>query len=418
MGTAYEDLNLDENPCIVPPCGHIISVESLDAHQGMKGYYVFSEEPGKENMIVGMKPAEPLTESESKRCPVCRGPLNDIQRYVRILKRRWIDEATKKFIAWAHSNFLPLADEIMQVETKLRNSQENEETNAAAEALSLELRGPNNEQINKITKLVRLDRRYQEILRLRRKVWQFLAKVDESEQPFQRIHALVEDVRKQRGIATDLKGDPTLLQVRHRLMTTLLLFRCDYAIICQFLNVSVREAGSWVVTVDFSINRKYCEKLVAESQQRTQPAIAVEGHIFWARFAALECGGKEGYEELSTQARDHLRLARNICEQFPGQTGGLVTEVEDVTKMLQESTFYLPVSNEERAEVYAAMALELRGTGHWYYCANGHPFTIGECGMPMEEAMCPQCGSLVGGRQHEIVPGVTQARDLDDQFAR
>jgi len=61
--------------------------------------------------------------------------------------------------------------------------------------------------------------------------------------------------------------------------------------------------------------------------------------------------------------------------------------------MLRDSTFYMPVSNEEKAAVYAAMAHDFRGTGHWYYCENGHPFTIGECGMPMETSQCPQCGS-------------------------
>jgi hypothetical protein len=38
----------------------------------------------------------------------------------------------------------------------------------------------------------------------------------------------------------------------------------------------------------------------------------------------------------------------------------------------------MPASNEEKAAVYAAMAHDSRGTGHWYYSENGHPFTIGE----------------------------------------
>jgi hypothetical protein len=52
-------------------------------------------------------------------------------------------------------------------------------------------------------------------------------------------------------------------------------------------------------------------------------------------------------------------------------------EAVDVEKMLHDSTFYMPVSNEEKAAVYAAMTHDFRGTGHWYYCENGHPFTIG-----------------------------------------
>ncbi|EEP82922.1 predicted protein [Uncinocarpus reesii 1704] len=418
MGTTYADTNLDENPCIIPQCGHIISMESLDAHQGMGQYYVISEEAGKGDTIMGLKPSEPLSESESKRCPVCRGPLNTTRRYARIVKRRWIDEATKKFIAWAHKSFLPLAEKMMELQTQLAKQKKSKDSSPLVDVIDVKLKGSNNEQINEIVKIVRPDKRYQEILKLRRNIWRFLARVDESEQPFQRIYALVEDVKRQRGIAANMENSPTLLQVRHRLLTTALVLRCDYVIIGHFLTVTVCEAKTCQISVDFSMTRRYCEKLAHESQQRTQPAIAVEGHILWARFAALECGRKEDADELLIQAKEHLRQAHTICEKFPGQTAGLVTEISEVDKMLRSSTVYLPVTNAERAAVYAAMALELQGTGHWYYCVNGHPFTIGECGMPMEEAMCPQCGSLVGGRQHEVAEGVTRARDLDDQFGR
>ena len=28
----------------------------------------------------------------------------------------------------------------------------------------------------------------------------------------------------------------------------------------------------------------------------------------------------------------------------------------------------------------------------WYKCPNGHLYAVGECGRPMEEAVCPECG--------------------------
>lgn len=52
-----------------------------------------------------------------------------------------------------------------------------------------------------------------------------------------------------------------------------------------------------------------------------------------------------------------------------------------------------------------------------YTCANGHPFTIGECGMPMEEARCPQCNALIGGTEHQAVEGVRHAADLENELA-
>ena len=36
MQTTYAEINLNENPIIVPACGHIITVESMDGHMQMK----------------------------------------------------------------------------------------------------------------------------------------------------------------------------------------------------------------------------------------------------------------------------------------------------------------------------------------------------------------------------------------------
>jgi hypothetical protein len=179
------------------------------------------------------------------------------------------------------------------------------------------------------------------------------------------------------------------------------------------------SASSSRIQVDLSMNRKECENLMAESESRNQPGNYVEGILYWARFLTLERSFAEPGSELTQlldKAREHLQLAHEICDEYPGQTAGVRNEVEEVEKMLRDSTFYMPVSNEEKAAVYAAMAHDFRGTGHWYYCENGHPFTIGECGMPMETSQCPQCGSPVGGHDHQAIGGVRPATDLERQF--
>ena len=121
---------------------------------------------------------------------------------------------------------------------------------------------------------------------------------------------------------------------------------------------------------------------------------------------------------LVDRAHDHLHLARTNCNMHPGQTAGMLSEVSEAEKMLRDATFYAPVTNAEIAAVYAAMAQSFQGTGHWCYCANGHPFTVGECGMPMETARCPQCGATVGGTHHQPAAGVTRAADLETGFGR
>lgn len=118
-------------------------------------------------------------------------------------------------------------------------------------------------------------------------------------------------------------------------------------------------------------------------------------------------------EILKQKARAHLDSAQKLCDNFPGQTKTVAPEVDAVRKMLENS-----VSSSEMRMVVAAMEKEFSGTGHWYYCVNRHPFTIGECGMPMEMARCPQCGAAIGGQRHRTTDGVTHAHDIEQEFGR
>lgn len=75
------------------------------------------------------------------------------------------------------------------------------------------------------------------------------------------------------------------------------------------------------------------------------------------------------------------------------------------------------MTTEEIEAIKKAMLSGPRGiashSGHWYNCVNGHPFAIGECGMPMELARCPECGANIGGQHHQAVQGVTRAEDME-----
>ncbi|XP_049324067.1 E3 ubiquitin-protein ligase rnf213-alpha isoform X2 [Astyanax mexicanus] len=52
-----------------------------------------------------------------------------------------------------------------------------------------------------------------------------------------------------------------------------------------------------------------------------------------------------------------------------------------------------------------AIAQQAMGPLQWYFCAQGHPCSVGECGQPMERSRCPDCGSEIGGIDHRPVAG-------------
>lgn len=71
----------------------------MDGHIEIAKYYTISDNTNGENPIIGLKSRSvPFSTLELKNYPIYRIPLRNINRYSRIVRRAWIDEATKKFI--------------------------------------------------------------------------------------------------------------------------------------------------------------------------------------------------------------------------------------------------------------------------------------------------------------------------------
>ncbi|XP_074870414.1 E3 ubiquitin-protein ligase RNF213 isoform X2 [Carettochelys insculpta] len=62
-------------------------------------------------------------------------------------------------------------------------------------------------------------------------------------------------------------------------------------------------------------------------------------------------------------------------------------------------------------------AVNWEGMKHlrWYLCPNGHPCTIGECGRPMEQSRCVDCGATIGGSHHVPVTGFQGVQNFTDR---
>ncbi|XP_054463285.1 E3 ubiquitin-protein ligase rnf213-alpha [Anoplopoma fimbria] len=72
---------------------------------------------------------------------------------------------------------------------------------------------------------------------------------------------------------------------------------------------------------------------------------------------------------------------------------------------------FLPTMPEDMLVV----AQQAMGPLQWYYCPNGHPCTIGECGQPMEKSICLDCRVEIGGLEHVPVKGFQAAQLLGDR---
>ncbi|OAP63432.1 hypothetical protein AYL99_02659 [Fonsecaea erecta] len=407
----YHEINLDDSPCIIPPCGHPLTVQSMDGQMEMSKHYATD---GTNIRITDS--SIPFSKDELKVCSNCRGSLRTISRYGRIVRRGLIDDATKKFISAANRQYVSLCESVYQHQAKLAESIK--DVRSLGNGMNLEkltLSGGRKEQIKLIFEAAH-NTRYSLIAKTRSQVNKYLRQVDVEEQPFKRVWDMVQFARRQGKTGSDVEFDHTIIQTSQTLQGESLLLRCELVILSDFLVVF----GSALKDVNLDSTKVDCLKLLVASQEARYPAVEVEAHTFYAQCCLAErtySSRREIMTAVTNEATEHIEAAKQVCARHPGSTRTVVGEVKKVEEMLKSSTFTTVVSDTEWKSVINAMASEFRGSGHWYTCANNHPFTVGECGMPMETARCPQCGAPVGGQNHTPAEGVRHATELENRFS-
>ncbi|KAH1408554.1 hypothetical protein KXV95_005883 [Aspergillus fumigatus] len=422
LGETYENINLDENPCIFPRCGHFLTMESMDGQMALQEHYELDEQ----GRPMSIKDAtRPFSMNDIKTCATCRGSLRDLARYGRLVRRALLDESTKKFILYLNREYVPLEEELAR---QVKVMQETEVANRKGPVWPdhLPLEGSIQQNIRTMTELVHHTSpgRWKDITKLRSKVVAYRKRVALDEQPYDRVRSMVENAKRRKKTDGDFDFDDTILQSKGLLLAIALNLRLDIALLTDFLSVKDRassQTGKITVSISLQDARDECATLISLAGSSGRIRQQAEGYTFLAHLHALErsqASSPQAAETRLREGREAAAHARSLCVQHPTPTRGLLPDIETIDRMLRDSTFYAVVTNEERMAVVAAMAREFHGTGHWYYCRNGHPFTIGECGGAMEQTACPECGEPVGGRAHRVAEGVTRADDLEMAFGR
>ncbi|KAL4779073.1 hypothetical protein BJX76DRAFT_365548 [Aspergillus varians] len=422
LGELYREIDLTENPCIFPQCGHFLTIESMDAQMDLKKHYIVGE---KERPVAIASSSQPFAIDDIRTCATCRGSLRSLSRYGRLVRRALLDEATKKFILYLNQQYIPMAQDLPRRLSQLHSREGSARTAMGVYQANMEIRiegSPENQVQLMSSHINRCDKqRWKELVTLRHRITQYKKIVKEEEQPFNQVRNMVEDARRRKRVTGDFEFDENVLQTKGHLQAVSLLLRLDTALVADFLSLKghvVRHSpGQSELHVNLSENREESKKLIQDAASSHRVLQQTEGNLFLAQLCALErqnVSEPTQAEALLHEGTAAIKEAQRLCDRHPQQTRGLAEEIEGTKGMLRGATFYAPVSNEERLAVLGAMAREFRGTGHWYYCANGHPFTIGECGAAMQLSRCPECGSTVGGQHHQAAAGVVRAGDMEE----
>ncbi|PWY83340.1 P-loop containing nucleoside triphosphate hydrolase protein, partial [Aspergillus heteromorphus CBS 117.55] len=416
LSQAYREIDLDKNPCIFPRCGHFLTMESMDGQMDMKRHYELDAEGRPAAIALSSEPFA----TDVKRCGTCRGSLRDVSRYGRLVRRALLDEATKKFIVYINSEYVPMAQELSKRLSEMRKVEAIPYCLVVGQNSTFRIENSREKQITLLAGVMKRTSpiRWRELIKLRDQMVRYYDRVKIEEQPFSRVQALVERAQQLKEGRGKFEFSESVLQTKGILLATALLIRLDNALLSDFISLYMKSktsASKFTLIVNLQANREECRAFIGIATDLKRVLHQVEGYIFLAQLCALQRPYARGAEaeNCRVDGQSAVASARDLCHQYPGQTNGLLKEVDGAEAMLKGSTFYTVVSNEERMAVVAAMAREFLGTGHWYYCANGHPFTIGECGGAVQESTCPECGAPVGGQGHVTVEGVTRADDLE-----
>ncbi|OAQ60006.1 NFX1-type zinc finger-containing protein 1 [Pochonia chlamydosporia 170] len=432
----YAEINVDETPIVVLGCGHFFTSETLDGLIGMNTAYI----PNQDGRFTELADISGTLATKIPQCPDCQRPVRQYvtQRYNRVINRAVIDELSKRFLVNGKNELRRLEVELEKLEEDLVESQE------GFLATIKFLADLKNTQPTMVTN--RIQTRFNDCNKLLTEISGFLKKVSDSHQPAHKLHeATIHAMRANQPGALDVTMAGLSLEQHSalpverdrrvklagqmaRIKLEFLILEDKFSILRALTSSSTcTKISQWPGGSPHLIVKpilKVCAAFISKCVTERLPKLAVEATIHHARMARLyQSSGlsadsdKERAAEFVEDASINLEKALELCSQPFQNVEQLKKAVQECIKLLQRE-WYEAVSGEELAAIKEAMVSGpgaiATHSGHWYNCVNGHPFAIGECGMPMEEAHCPECGASIGGLNHRAVAGVTRAQDMEN----
>ncbi|KAK5742704.1 hypothetical protein LTS12_024156 [Elasticomyces elasticus] len=428
----YAQINLEETPVVALSCGHFFTTETLDGLIGLNDVY----EIDPNGKIIGLGNNSSEVSLAIPKCPQCQRPVQQFttHRYNRLINRAVIGEMSKRFIVTGQTALQEIERRLIEIDTALQASRQDVVRENSASALV----GTRPRGIEGVTQ--KLGTRYMPALRLRSDIGKLQGRTAKHQQPAHKLHnATMYALQCNGGLESACEGlklehVPTISERDDRIAfrTNMMQVRTDGMILEDKLRLipvvkdKYGDSASSLALFERSPAQAFfhsCGKLIADCKEKALTRIAVELSLLYAQLIrAVDTAGLREPDdcEMATMERENARNlleeATILCEHGFHDAETLLQAVNQSLKLLQKE-WYEEVTDQELDAIKKAMVSGSKGiathSGHWYNCANGHPFAIGECGMPMELARCPECGAKIGGQHHQAVQGVTRAERME-----
>ena len=395
---SYGEINLEDSPIIVLGCGHFFTAETLDGLMGMADVY---EQDGS-GAYTGLRDASHSLAQAVPRCPDCQCPVRQYcaQRYSRVVNRAVIDEMSKRFLLQGKLDLRKLELKVEEID---RTSQDF--LDEIVQAIKpVPDRGPVETTLILVAQQDTLSQnikhRFAMYNQLQTAVEHFRKSVADKNQPAQKLHDATINAARIRPIdqimsGLDLKDSvPTVARDRR---ITFGGCMAELHVECLILTqrsqiIQILKSGNTSSLIKIpggppeqSTESFFgaCTEFIADCGVESLPRLAVQATLCHARVARLNesyCRARKvGVEQASNHlrtAKDFLQTAHELCAQPFQGAEQLSVAVQEATKLLGKE-WYEELTAEELATIKSAMVGGSGGiathSGHWYYCANGHP---------------------------------------------
>ncbi|XP_068745964.1 NFX1-type zinc finger-containing protein 1-like [Montipora capricornis] len=170
------------------------------------------------------------------------------------------------------------------------------------------------------------------------------------------------------------------------------------------IQIMVEELRKRVMETRARFSEQELEEL-NEEMYRTQLAVDVKllKMQIKVRGISLDAVYSSSLDRIQKRLDSEKAIGKDDRERY-------TTRIERIRQRNNLTVFYQDVTRQEKDLIVKAMGLT---QGHWFKCPKGHIYCITECGGAMEEGRCPECGSSIGGRNHQLRADNRLASEMD-----
>lgn len=403
MFETYRNIELDETPVIFLKCGHFKTVESLDGMLELSAAYTRDQngwDAGRLPSLKGMLFKTPV-------CADCRAPIKNIRRYGRIVKKAMLDNCEKSFILRYDAMLNKLLGAFENTTSPQGLNELAKQTIVFKNAAYL---SPSRKIYDRC------------VAQLRRNVADPKELLDRLDIPtpasrfigeagilLARIYTSQLDATSKDSVAGAKKK--TLQELKGKCKE--IIKACNEAVAVlwagsntpSMLMARFVRAQSTVKRLKIAKDLNFA--VLLEATKETKPC---------KEETKIEANIKVMVAHANAVLLDDMVLLQGsamIMDKYKAQIKELKAWLEC---FVDDPRSNIPLNTSELLLVYQAMAQELRGTGHWYRCPNGHSYVIGNCGMANQESRCPECGAAIGGSNYTILAGNTHATGFEQEM--